>query len=448
MKKQNKLGRAATQKGRRKRILFVTLAVIAIFLFSGGLYLKHLRDPLTVLQPPDGEAKNGDENGEIARNFDKDVINFALLGFDRTASRDRIYRLYRPDTILVASVNFRSGKINLLSIPRDSYVLIDGTSCYDKINHSFMYGHEARGLKEEERYDHGIKTVLKTVEDLLGGVPLHYYLTVDMDGVVEIVDKLGGIEYDVDLNIYETNGRLMVPKGKKVLNGADYLMYARYRGVGGDVGRAERQQKLLIATFQQLKKAGKLVKLPQVYKSLTETVHTNLNLNQIAALALYGNEVDAADIKAHVMPGFGQWGPQGNLDIAFWVINEKERVKVIEEVFGVTVPERSQITLPGPRQAPPPVENVPSPGEEEQAGEEGVEEDPEPETVQDPAEHADPPYWLDPNEEGEEEEEEMEEEEEEEETSEHNDTPDPSDPAEGDPEPDPEDQDCPGEGDQ
>ncbi len=403
-KKKQKQTKPGSKKSRKKHILLVILAVTVVLLFGGGLYLKHLRDPLKVLQPSKPEVKNGDELTDIAHNFDKDVINFALLGFDRTASRDRIYQLYRPDTILIASVNFRSGKINLLSIPRDSYVLIAGTNAHDKINHSFMYGHEASGLKKEERYDNGIKTVLKTVEELLGGVPIHYYFTVDMDGVVEIVDKLGGIEYDVDLNIYETNGQLVVPKGIKVLSGAEYLSYARYRGVGADVGRAERQQKLLIATFKQLKKAGKLVKLPQVYRSLTETVHTNLGLNQIAALALYGNEVDAEDIKSYVMPGFGQWGPQGEIDVSYWVINEKERVEVIEAIFGVTVAERPQINLPGPRR-PPVIETVePSPGHEVE-GEEGSEVEPgmaeqwpglagdEPEFPEDEEPEEDEPWW-------------------------------------------------------
>lgn len=341
--------RYSRQKRRKKKRLFLVAAVLlAVIVLSGCLAWSHLRHPLAILRPSDPEDETTWET-EIVKNFDKDVINFLLMGFDRTAERDKVYTIYRPDTMIVVSVNFRSAEMALLSIPRDSYVNIYSRNTYDKINSAYMYGHEygVKGITDPNLA--GITSTVKTVEELLGGIPIHYYFTVDMDGVVEIVDKLGGIFYEVEIPIKDTNGRLLVDKGYQKLEGNDYLQYCRYRGVGGDTGRTQRQLELLIATFKQLKQAGKLVKIPQVYKSLTETVDTNLNLSQMAALALYGKEIDPDDIKSHVLAGSIQWAPRGELDICYLVIDERARVELIKEVFGIKVADRPQITLPGRR---------------------------------------------------------------------------------------------------
>ena len=363
------MGKNSGKKQRNKKRLYLVLGIVLAALVLGGcLAWSHLRHPLAILRPEDPDGDGALET-DIAKNFDKDVVNFLLMGFDRTAERDKIYTIYRPDTLLVISINFRSAEMVMLSIPRDSYVKIYGYSAYDKINATYMYGHEygIEGIRDP--HEAGLTCVVKTVEDLLGGIPIHYYITVDMDGVVEIVDKLGGIYYDVDLPIRDTRGRLQVEKGYQKLDGQKFLQYCSYRGVGGDTGRTQRQQELLIATFKQLKQAGKLVKIPQVYKSLTETVDTNLSVSQMASLALYGKEIDPDSIKKHVLVGSNQWAPQGELDISFLVIDERARVELIKELFGVEVEERPQITLPGPR--PKPVEEEPPPEENGEEGEPG-----------------------------------------------------------------------------
>ncbi len=361
MKEKNK-----REQRKRKRMFLVSAVLLAVVVLSGSLAWSHLRHPLEILRPSDPEVDESWET-EIAKNFDKDVVNFLLMGFDRTAERDKVYSVYRPDTMIVVSVNFRSAEMALLSIPRDSYVNIYGHNTYDKINSAYMYGHEygIKGIGDPHLA--GITCTVKTVEELLGGIPIHYYFTVDMDGVVEIVDKLGGIYYEVEIPIKDTNGRVLVEKGYRQLSGEDYLQYCRYRGVGGDTGRTQRQQELLIATFKQLKQAGKLVKIPQVYKSLTETVDTDLNMSQLAALALYGKEIDPEEIKSHVLAGSIQWAPRGEYDICYLVIDERARVELIKELFGIKVEDRPQITLPGPRVKP--EETAPEQGPSEIPGE-------------------------------------------------------------------------------
>ena len=103
------------------------------------------------------------------------TFNFLLLGFDRSADREQQMSLFRPDTIMVAAVDFAAQKVSLASIPRDSYVKISGSDIYDKINHSYMYGHN-RKAEGEDRHQGGVETVIRTVEDFLGAIPIYAYL--------------------------------------------------------------------------------------------------------------------------------------------------------------------------------------------------------------------------------------------------------------------------------
>jgi LCP family protein required for cell wall assembly len=269
--------------------------------------------------------------------FDRDRINIALLGFDRNEARAAESQVFRPDTIMIASLNFRTGELALANISRDSYVKISGTEIYDKINHAYMYGYQKPGVEDPHRS--GMETTLKTIEDFLGGVPIHYYVAVDMDGVVEIVDTLGGIDYEVEYPIRADFGRgeLLLDQGLQHLDGRAFLNYVRDRSVGTDTGRSQRQQQILIAAFSQLKKQGRLKDVPALYRSVKDHLETNLNPAQVASLAFFGLQVDPGEIKTYLFPGTIQG------EVSYIVIDEKKRVELIKEIFGVTVAERPQL---------------------------------------------------------------------------------------------------------
>ena len=113
--------------------------------------------------------------------FDRDRVNIALLGFDRNEARAADSQIFRPDTIMIASLNFRTGELALANISRDSYVNISGTRSTTR-SIMPMCGYQKPGVEDPHRS--GMETTLKTIEDFLGGVPIHYYVAVDMDGVV------------------------------------------------------------------------------------------------------------------------------------------------------------------------------------------------------------------------------------------------------------------------
>lgn len=142
------------------------------------------------------------------------------------------------DTIMVAMYDVKAGTVGLISIPRDTAVHTDrGTP---KINSSYHYGVEK--LKSE-------------VSDLLG-IPIDFYVTVEMEAFVKIVDAVGGIDFDVPVEMYHhdpvQNLEIYYNPGMQHLNGQQTLEVARFRnnadGTGykiPDVGRGQTQQAII-----------------------------------------------------------------------------------------------------------------------------------------------------------------------------------------------------------
>ncbi len=331
----------------KKPYLLIIIAVSLLALAAGGVTLRYGSNQSLKALKPEKDLEGIDWGHQVARHFDEDMINILLLGFDRTASRDEYFRLYRPDTIMIFALNLKTKQVNLLSIPRDSHVKISGLEGYDKINSAYMYGYDYLG-SEGNRHQSGLNTVLGTVQEFLGGVPIHYYLKMDMDAVVAIIEGLGGVDYEVDVQVRDSeNQRLLLDKGRQHLGGRQFLDYVCFRGVDGDLGRIKRQQNILISTFSQLKKSGKLANFPAVIGSLNEGVESNLTRSQMGALALFGGKVNERDIKSLVFPGNPQYVLRDGQDVFYLVVNEKVRVEIIKLVFGVTVDEDPQTVLPG-----------------------------------------------------------------------------------------------------
>ena len=342
------------------KIIVIVLLVFILFMFS-SVYFSNLIFP--VVTGYSTEALG-----------DMDRVNLVLLGFDRNEARDKGNTLFRPAVILVASIDMRRAQVSMVSIPRDSYVKIHGRDTYDKINHSYMYGYY--GAAENEDPDlSGIKTTLLTVQDFLGGVPLHGYLAVDMDGAAEIIDAVGGVYLDVPEDIRSNYGRgsVQITKGYQLLNGKQILQYSRNRAdyLGGERGRTFRQQEVLIALFKKMASIEGLPKMPHLINAVKANIKTDLTMPRLSALGILGLRIDRQEIISRVFGGEGKLSSTSGQNIYYLVVDQENRIKIIEEVFGITVGRQSIPELPGPIVEEP--EFVPE-----------IEVEPEPETLPEP----------------------------------------------------------------
>lgn len=281
----------------------------------------------------------------------EDRLNIALLGFDGSTGAKQKENIFRPDTILVMSLDFATKKASMVSIPRDSYVRIHGSDGYDKINHSYMHGYLRAGGKKDPRQK-GIETTLLTIEDFLGGMPIHGYVALDLDGAAEIIDTIGGIYYPVEITVYadESRTRVLVDKGPQHLGGRELLYYLRDRDPlnDGEMGRVARQQKVLIALAKKLITEGRLTDYRQLYEVVRKSLETDINLHTITSLVSFALQTDLGSVGNYIFSGSEQVSYQYGQNAWLWLIDEDERVEIIREVFAVTVPRNPDPTIAGP----------------------------------------------------------------------------------------------------
>ncbi|MGE5589711.1 MAG: LCP family protein [Bacillota bacterium] len=238
-------------------------------------------------------------------------INILVLGMDDEG--------LRSDTVMVASFDAQTRSVGLLSIPRDSRVRVytagpddvralAGTdlsrSGYDKINAATAYRSKVMA---------GIPRSMRTVEQLLA-VPIHYYVRIRLDGFVSLVDRLGGIDFDVPQNMnYDDptqNLHIHLKKGPQHLNGKQALELVRYRGYYGgtpersdDLGRIHVQQGVIQAILERMESTGAILKLPSLAGDLARAVDTNLPASRLLALATAAADIRPDQVRMGVLPG-------------------------------------------------------------------------------------------------------------------------------------------------
>jgi polyisoprenyl-teichoic acid--peptidoglycan teichoic acid transferase len=346
-----------TQFSTIKKILLIAGAVLALLLLTGGLvslafYYQIQETQQVVLDeganPPEiiiAENTVDEEETvreEIGTQFPEHIVNIGLLGFDRGWGReDRGHYMFRPDVQAVISIDFEKDQVSVVRIPRDSYVPIHGAGGFhDKINHSYMYGYYAGG-GDDQNAD-GIRYTLMTVSDVLGGIPIHYYISVDMYSVIALVYVLGGIHYDVEERIEDEvwiYGVLLPPiePGYQLLDGTNYMRILQYRDAKSsqDHGRIERQGKLLTETYRYLRKNGRISDIPAIYRIYKQYVDTDLSYKKISALANYFLKIDLTDDNLHFFTLQGS--TQMKDGIYYEIIDQDQRLEIIEKAFGLIV---------------------------------------------------------------------------------------------------------------
>ncbi len=268
-------------------------------------------------------------------------VNILLVGYDsspeRTVEENDVYRDesndFRSDVLMLLTVNFQDKSVDLISVPRDSYAPIynDKGKLYSKNGKWKINAAFAKGGSESTR---GYQFAMQTVSKLLG-VPIDYYAGVDMDGLKGVVNAMGGVYYDVDLTI-RLNGRTLRP-GYQKLNGQDVLDYVRARkGISTDTGRNDRQQRILFAIFEQLKSKDQLKNFPKIYRSIKKYLHTNLNAEQVAAIAAFGMQLTMDDIRRHTLVGeYRSDTPYSSAN--YYLIDNEKLAALIKGIYGIDI---------------------------------------------------------------------------------------------------------------
>ena len=224
-------------------------------------------------------------------------ITVLIIGLD---ARDLDTSAPRSDTMILLTIDPLSKTAGMLSIPRDMWVNIPGFG-YSRINTAYSSG-EGNKLPGG-----GPELARKTVEQFIG-VPIQYYAQVDFNTFIQFIDRIGGIDIHntEELRLDRIGSGLDKIKltccGIRHLPGEAALAYARYRkGGDGDFGRAQRQQKVIIAIRDKvLDPANFATLLPQAddfYNEFSAGIRTNMPFDTAIRLGVLARDIPVESIK-------------------------------------------------------------------------------------------------------------------------------------------------------
>ena len=239
-------------------LLFTIVGAIGAF-FAWQVY-NDLRSTTDDMYEPVEAQKQHTSRQERPLDVDKgeDPFSVLIMGVD-TDGPDNMAG--RSDTLMLLTINPNTEKTSIVSIPRDTYTEIVGRGTMDKINHAYAFG--------------GTSMTVNSVQKLFD-VPVDYYVSVNMEGMQQIVDAVGGI--DVVPSLTFSQGEYSFVEGQTThMDGPKALAYSRMRknDPSGDYGRQHRQRQVIEATMQSVASLDSVMN----YRSILGAMSTNMRTN-------------------------------------------------------------------------------------------------------------------------------------------------------------------------
>jgi polyisoprenyl-teichoic acid--peptidoglycan teichoic acid transferase len=300
--------RRNNKKKKTVKILFVSFLVL---LLIGGGYAyfvyRSLSGAVDTMHSPIERNKSDLRNKELNLNA-KQPFSVLLMGVD-----ERKNDKGRSDSLIVLTINPNNKSVKMLSIPRDTRVPIIGKGIEDKINHSYAFG--------------GIEMTMKTVENYLN-IPIDYFIQINMDGFKDIVNSVGGVTVENDLDF--TYEGTHFAKGTLNLNGAEALKFSRmrYEDPRGDFGRQLRQREIIKAVINEGASVKSLWNYSDIFNALGKNIKTNLTFEEMVDIQKNYKSARHNIEQSTIKNGNGQ---KIN-GIYYYVVPENERKKLEMEL--------------------------------------------------------------------------------------------------------------------
>lgn len=244
--------------------------------------------------------ENGRKNG---------TYTFLLIGSDNGFGN--------TDTILYAVFDTVDHTLNVVNIPRDTMMNVPWS--VKRINAVYANsGNDMARLRQE-------------VGNLMGYEIDESYAVIDLKAFVKIVDCIGGVDYNVPVDMYDyiedQDFNIAVPAGYQHLDGEKALQVVRFRSgyQNADIGRINTQQDFLMAVAKQLLSLKNIPNLPQLYKIIEEHVDTNLTTANMAFFIEEFLKMNSDDIHFYTVPGVGQMVKGG----AYYFVTSDAWVEIV-----------------------------------------------------------------------------------------------------------------------
>ena len=324
--KTNKTSKKNNNKKKKKKIWRkIILLILLIGLVIGGLFAYRVHQNgggmtgmLATVVGHDAETK-------------KNLGEFKVLLLGISTDQENVDL---TDTIMVASYNPNTQKATLLSIPRDTYTgsYPSRATAYEKINALYSRKH---------RPDETLEAVNK-----ITGLNIEYYVVVKTEALIELVDVIGGVTFNVPINMdYDDksqNLHIHLKAGEQLLDGekAEQLLRFRHNNNGtsypeeygdNDTGRMRTQREFIMQVVKQTAKPENILKIGKILDVAKEHVITNIDFNVAKDYIPYAVEFNTDNLLTSVLPGVNT----NNNTNKTWVFvhNKKETEELIQELF-------------------------------------------------------------------------------------------------------------------
>lgn len=322
-KKENKKRNKEKKKNKTWKIILIVLLLLVIALGGWFAYKTHKNGGgltgmlATVVGHDENTKKNLPE------------LKILLLGVSTDLGDNA-----PTDTIMVASYNPNTQKANLLSIPRDTFIGKNKNKATpsDKIN---------------ALYSISVDKTLQAVNDLTG-LDIKYYAVIKTNALIELVDAIGGVEFNVPIKMYYTdktqNLKIDLQPGMQKLNGdkAEQLLRFRKNNNGtsypeeygdNDTGRMRTQREFIMAVLQQTLKPGNIFKIGEIIDIASKNIETNLDMSYLKDYIPYAVEFNTENLTTETIPGVNKQLPEKTKEWWFFEADKEETAALIQKLF-------------------------------------------------------------------------------------------------------------------
>ena len=266
-----------------------------------------------------GEQTGGDNGGQTdtpdtpTSGLKENFFTFLIAGTSDN---------YNTDTIMLGAVNTETLECNIISIPRDS--MYDTVSVYKRINGAYGFSYTETYKKAYgEDAPRGMDALREAVRSITGVYP-QYYCLVKMDGFIEIVDDIGGVQFNVPVDMYHPDSdpdfNIDLKAGDQLLDGKKALMLVRYRSYKmSDFERMNMQKQFFVTVLQQVKERFGVKNAAKIVTTVADNIKTNMPVEDM--LWFYNNVLTkmenlSEDITFYTLPYSGT-GKYQNQDYVY-----------------------------------------------------------------------------------------------------------------------------------
>lgn len=307
--------RKSKNNGTSFVVTFLLFFLVSTAVFAGGRSLVGNIADINPFKPAEEvvalETLIDEESPFFQTYSDSNKVNVLLLGVNSGMT----------DTIMLVSFDMDQKKVDVISVPRDTYYHRPGydSAAEMKINAAF------RGK--------AINTA-KAVSDVLLGMPINYYAVIEYDGVENIVDSMGGVPMNIPFDMeysdpYDTPPLVInIPAGEQVLDGEHAVQFLRYRHgyIEGDIGRVKAQQEFVKSAFKQCLGFD----LPKIAKTVFNNVESDITLGTAVKIATKAMGTSGDSITTYMIPNNLEPNPP------YYVYPDSKGIsEMIEEIYAV-----------------------------------------------------------------------------------------------------------------